>query len=125
MWENNSSRACSNAEGGDSLRGSERFLAMPEVLLSCQDRERGGRGIDRRRNVIGRWKARKGPSGRVALYYHGRRRGRVDGPKHTRREAVSWAITRKKCTGRTGRSACSPWCGPWPSASRRLIARVS
>src|SRR6266567_6286219 len=42
IWENNSSRACSNSVGVDILRGSERFLAMRGVLLSsARDRERG------------------------------------------------------------------------------------
>src|SRR5438034_9935907 len=61
MWENNSSRACSKGEGVDSLRGSERFLAMQGQLLSGA--ETWGRGstaqqCNRRRRAVQRPRGR-------------------------------------------------------------------
>src|SRR3989441_1403481 len=47
IWENSSSRACSNCVGVETLLGSERFLAMREGLLSFGR----GAGSERRRNV--------------------------------------------------------------------------
>src|SRR5207244_6511242 len=69
MWENNSSRACSNRVGVDILRGSERFLVMRGVLLSLLGLGAWARGgaVARppmiwRRNVISGVRARKGPT---------------------------------------------------------------
>src|SRR5712692_7697273 len=45
MWENSSSRACSNGVGVDILRGSVGFLAMPELLLSRKRPGTRGRGV--------------------------------------------------------------------------------
>src|SRR2546421_8548467 len=82
MWENNSSRACSKGVGIDSLRGSERFLAMQghsSLVL-------GRGGADRRRsNVIGAGTRCKGPAADRGGWYNqtvggggGRRRGDGD-----------------------------------------------
>src|ERR1700756_578420 len=80
MWENNSSRACSNSVGGDILRGSERFLAMRGGLLSSLGPGAWARGgavsrppMNRRRNVISCFGQRKGPDhGEAWRYYHQR-----------------------------------------------------
>src|SRR5256885_4720112 len=67
MWENNASRACSKGVGVDSLRGSERFLAMQGQ--SSLGLSRGG--ADRRRsNVIGAGVGCKGPAADCGGWYN-------------------------------------------------------
>src|SRR5260370_9807110 len=84
MWENSSSRACSNGVGVDILGGCVGFLAMAELLLSRKRPGTRGRGVWERAVALAadQWAAqcnkaletaqRAAPEG-GAWYYHGAR----------------------------------------------------
>src|SRR5690349_13538964 len=135
MWENNSSRACSNSVGGDILRGSERFLAMRGVLLSFLGPGAWARGgavarppVNRRRNVISCFGQRKGRTterrgGIIINGQVGRGRGGAGGGRLRVRKVDVWAIHQTKCTVRNAPSDCSRCSAGWRSGLRRSTAR--